>query len=432
MHPVLVLPELRSLIFSFVIENEPIHRQSQVGYQLLFVCQDFYETAQNYVWRRLPSFVPLLKTLPRDLWMLDYYQGPTGPESHQQARVMYYFKREMRPSDWNRFDILAAKVWYLFFDNYPHSSESLGLGRPEIAPSAFNEMHRSHKAKPLLPKLKLLQLGAVPTDIIDSTLQFLTPTLVSLHFSSLYSGNDANSGLPSLLRWLRLTCPNIQKLQFRPLSLIGIGEAPHEFGKLLETCRISSFTTGWDGPTWAISDPGPEGSALGPAIVSLGNQRTLKKLSLHLQDCVVAALDMADCQLFPGLTDLTLYMVAHDIYRAATTFIGKLDNPRLEKLCIRSARSASEIIRVLQKLPGDLNLSYLRRFHLSVILQPNNDETPEVGAISENDVLNLCTSSALNAFHIIGNISIVRDSDGDLVDIMKRQAPILKDVELPG
>ena len=70
-------PDLLALIVSFIPGpydfTDPEYRNTL--FSLTTICRELSDTALNKLWARLPSFIPLVYTLPRDLWTSDN-RGP--------------------------------------------------------------------------------------------------------------------------------------------------------------------------------------------------------------------------------------------------------------------------------------------------------------------------------------------------------------------
>ncbi|KDR76895.1 hypothetical protein GALMADRAFT_418286 [Galerina marginata CBS 339.88] len=111
MHHCFQIQEILVIIFEFVVSNvennkATLDRQSIVA--LLKTCRTFNGPAVQILWRELYTPVPLLLTMPDDLLEL---------EKIDKEKYSYFgrprtltFKRDVVPSDWERFDVYAPFV----------------------------------------------------------------------------------------------------------------------------------------------------------------------------------------------------------------------------------------------------------------------------------------------------------------------------------
>jgi hypothetical protein len=72
MHQALHVPEILLEIFEYATlpsyPNEPLRLSQQTAYALALTCKTFLPFALDRQWRVIDSVVPLLKTLPTEVW----------------------------------------------------------------------------------------------------------------------------------------------------------------------------------------------------------------------------------------------------------------------------------------------------------------------------------------------------------------------------
>ncbi|GLB38758.1 hypothetical protein LshimejAT787_0506230 [Lyophyllum shimeji] len=86
MHRSLQIPEIVKLICEQLeVINPQTSEQFKCLAAFLRTCRAFHEPALSIVWSNVDSLVPLLKCMPRDLWMIE--------------KETFKFNREIRPAD---------------------------------------------------------------------------------------------------------------------------------------------------------------------------------------------------------------------------------------------------------------------------------------------------------------------------------------------
>ncbi|TFK68486.1 hypothetical protein BDN72DRAFT_841782 [Pluteus cervinus] len=112
MHPCLEVGELLHLILSLIYDDLST-RQSQQGLLAVgLTCRLFLEAAMDLMWHTQSSFVPLIKTLPRKLWM-------DTPSRGFDRTFQLVLTKPLTESDLTRFRFYAHRVRTVNYVPYP-------------------------------------------------------------------------------------------------------------------------------------------------------------------------------------------------------------------------------------------------------------------------------------------------------------------------
>ncbi|KDR76894.1 hypothetical protein GALMADRAFT_418285 [Galerina marginata CBS 339.88] len=177
MHHCFQIQEILMIIFEFVIsvpDSEPsVDRRSIVA--LLKTCRTFNGPAVQILWRELYSPVPLLLTMPDDLLELKpISKKGLGYYSLGEPRTLA-FKRNVVPSDWERFDIYAPFVKQLGVmgqNEWPLVNYTV----------ADDTVYRALEQRKSLLFPALVSIASVTKNVAEIAL-FLTPLVRRLQFT---------------------------------------------------------------------------------------------------------------------------------------------------------------------------------------------------------------------------------------------------------
>jgi len=207
MHPCLSVDEIVRLIAYELVASQG--RATAVA--LACCCKSFEDPVLDTLWETQGHFLPLIKSLPGDVWNPGGYN--VGVSTTSVSNLFLFnslsrksFRRLPTKLEWARFRKYARRMRkfqpHVILDSL--TSQVL----PVLQSRAFSE--------PLLPNLKTLKLWSATGDLIPFIPLFLSPgtTVINIEFTT--------SGLPevvtaSMITTLPTLCPNLQKIMLYPL-----------------------------------------------------------------------------------------------------------------------------------------------------------------------------------------------------------------------
>ncbi|KII86214.1 hypothetical protein PLICRDRAFT_177793 [Plicaturopsis crispa FD-325 SS-3] len=206
--------------------------------RLAQTCRAFRDPALDILWCILPSFGPLVCTLPADLWE----QQEVDADEYGNDREIS-FLRPMKDSDWTRFRIYARRVRVLdLVESYRWRYTD------RLHSSVTSAMRVYALTLPLLPNLQRLSLGdRNPEHLLINIAMLLHPELVS--FSLRFPWREDLSERISVLSSLPTACPALTSLtvlngspQDKPLVVAAISRDIGIWNRLVQL-RVPGLTS---------------------------------------------------------------------------------------------------------------------------------------------------------------------------------------------
>ncbi|KAI5890677.1 uncharacterized protein SCHCODRAFT_02350880 [Schizophyllum commune H4-8] len=199
MHLCLAVPEIMILICDVIQESG---KYDGTLAALATCCRAFYMPAVSALWRDLNTLMPLLLSLPHDLWSTEneghrFVCVLDIPESNTLLTLVKVASRPVKPKDLQRFFHYTSMVRTLRVSWLPDATchAALELSCPT----------------PLLPNLRRLEWGLdASSQRFHQILFFLSPTIVCLHLH-IPSAVHALSLLPRL----PILCPGVRDVRLQ-------------------------------------------------------------------------------------------------------------------------------------------------------------------------------------------------------------------------
>ncbi|KAF8153312.1 hypothetical protein B0H34DRAFT_800529 [Crassisporium funariophilum] len=237
MHRCLYIPEILAAVFEEVnnCDQWDIRRDTdrQSILALVKTCRTFSGPALQILWRALHSPVPLLLTMPDDLWELESIDE--GSVSRQPRTLS--FKRDVKPSDWQRFDFYAPLVRQL---GYTDKEKRFSASYIVIDNRICIEMER--RTAPLLPNLHIM---VVSSNDLVYTSTFLTPQVRQLRLNMLPSHLHL---LTLLAADIPIRAPSLQSLHLtetKPWKPAPTESFSISLARLLKEVHLDEFVCDW-------------------------------------------------------------------------------------------------------------------------------------------------------------------------------------------
>ncbi|KAG5650610.1 hypothetical protein H0H81_011658 [Sphagnurus paluster] len=150
MHPCLAINEILSNVFAHLFEHASTTEDDWTEYSqttitlaaLARTCRTFTEPALDHLWEVQVVFAPLVQCMPADLWHID------------PATATLKFIREIRDTDWDRFDFYARRVREM---GRPYNGAMKPSTIREVDSDALAALAVYRPARLLLPHLQVLQ-----------------------------------------------------------------------------------------------------------------------------------------------------------------------------------------------------------------------------------------------------------------------------------
>ncbi|KAH7909873.1 hypothetical protein BJ138DRAFT_1088702 [Hygrophoropsis aurantiaca] len=190
MHQTLHIEELLCHIFAQITDPRTL-------FSLACTCQTFKDPALNALYFQIDNFTPLIKCLPRDLWISVKYVL-----SHEEL----IFIRPMNPNDWNVFQTYANRVKRL---SYLAFSKAI---RPDVLDSLLSQLAPMGI---MFPKLQALNWDDGRVDAAKVFRLLLGSPLVDFSIGNFKDNSYTPDFFPCLLP------PSVKSLD------LGIGRADH-------------------------------------------------------------------------------------------------------------------------------------------------------------------------------------------------------------
>ncbi|KAF8349642.1 hypothetical protein F5887DRAFT_914557 [Amanita rubescens] len=174
--------------------------------RLYLTCRSFMEPALDELWYKLDNLDPLVRCMDNDL----------VERVKKKGVVTLSFQRSMLASDWERFEVAAARVRVLEYSSNPRAGGRFAMSIYKLDCSIFRSFACAARGRTgLLPRLQELTWTAIDDEIYPYISLFLSPTITSLEIDA--SGKELASERMrfSLLESLASQCPSLRSLKLR-------------------------------------------------------------------------------------------------------------------------------------------------------------------------------------------------------------------------
>ena len=215
MHPCLNVDEIVRLIAGKLIES----KTNATAIALACCCQSFEDPALDALWGTQDKLLPLLKSLPGDVWneggctvsvsttrSYIYTQTNNTRFLFPQLFVRKSFKRSPTTLEWARFRKYARRMREL---KECWTSNTLSS-------AVFSVLQLCAIGEPLLPNLKTLDLWHITGKSIPFIPLFLSPRTTIIKIRFIPSNSVTATVAPMVTAFLAL-CPSLQEISLHSL-----------------------------------------------------------------------------------------------------------------------------------------------------------------------------------------------------------------------
>ena len=205
MHSCLHMDEIVRLVAHELVTSDGV----ATSVALACCCKSLEEPVLDVLWETQEKLLPLLKTLPGDIWDEGGYavSGPIAEIfSSLNRSIRKSFRRPPTTPEWSRFRKYARRMREL------EERGDLGVISPEVLPVlqfyTINE--------PIFPHLKTLQLWFTPVEFIPTIPLLLSPSTTVIDIS--FFGFDPSKAMAlSMVTTFPTLCPNLQEISLHCL-----------------------------------------------------------------------------------------------------------------------------------------------------------------------------------------------------------------------
>ena len=205
MHACLNVDEIIRLIIHQLVRS----RAKATAVALACCCKNFEDPVLDVLWEAQDGLLPLLKSLPADVWNEGGYTV-SAPITHTSFSLNSFirksFKRPPTTLEWTRFRKYAQKI-----------RELRDYGYQSLASSAvFSALEHCAVGEPLFPHLKILELWSVTEETTPFIHLFLSPsnTIVKIGF---ISSDYPTEMIAQMITAFPTLCPNLQGITFNSI-----------------------------------------------------------------------------------------------------------------------------------------------------------------------------------------------------------------------
>ena len=205
MHACLNVDEIIRLIVHQLVRS----RAKATAVALACCCKNFEDPVLDVLWETQDGLLPLLKSLPADVWNEGGYTV-SAPITHTSFSLNSFirksFKRPPTTLEWTRFRKYAQKIREL--RDYGYQS----LASSEV----FSALEHCAVGEPLFPHLKILELWSVTEETTPFIHLFLSPsnTIVKIGF---ISSDYPTEMIAQMITAFPTLCPNLQGITFNSM-----------------------------------------------------------------------------------------------------------------------------------------------------------------------------------------------------------------------
>ncbi|KIJ60562.1 hypothetical protein HYDPIDRAFT_43257 [Hydnomerulius pinastri MD-312] len=198
MHHALSIVEVQRIIFRAALHLGSGGCQSTLA-TLARTCRAFTESALDILWEVLPSFLPLIQCLPKDLWKL---------ESLAPWPVYLSFHRPMQAEDWEIFFKYSCRVRCI--------NALYGPGDPECTEDVLSSLCLHPELRPLIPQLRKLTWSIRGNPHNTLLYRLLVPSITSLTICDTdFYADWLSPPEADVLSSIATSCPSLQVLRIR-------------------------------------------------------------------------------------------------------------------------------------------------------------------------------------------------------------------------
>ena len=173
-------------------------------------CRTFEDSVLDELWETQEGLLPLLKSLPGDVWNRDENVGV--PTVFAFSPLNYFirksFERLPTTSEWARFRNYARRMRKLRIPS------TLGV----LSPDVFWVLQLCAINDPLFPNLRILRMYSITAEFIPFIPLFLAPGITGIVIT--FDGSSAPRVIvASIFATIPKLCPNLQDIALRSLPL---------------------------------------------------------------------------------------------------------------------------------------------------------------------------------------------------------------------
>ena len=205
MHPCLNVDEILRLLACELVGSEA----NATAVSLARCCKSFEHPVLDSLWGTQDELLPLLKSLPADVWKVEAGQFVSPPtafiSSHLIPLPEKSFERIPTKDEWNRFRKYARGKRKLKVD----PSEDL------VVSDVLFVLQLRTGNEPLLPGLEAFECGAASEAFVPFIPLFLSPRTVEIRIR--FAASAPTVMVASTIARFSTLCPNIQSLILDPL-----------------------------------------------------------------------------------------------------------------------------------------------------------------------------------------------------------------------
>ncbi|KAH9832297.1 uncharacterized protein C8Q71DRAFT_910277 [Rhodofomes roseus] len=166
-------------IAHYVYWDEDDPRRPRNTVSLALTSHFIYERTGTLVWSCQGDLVPLLKCLPKELWVIEYPMTPPGEKPAPRPK----FRRQPAGLEWARVDANARQIRLLCFNMVWHRDNKMPVVR--LDPKSCIPVLRSRYAQvPLLPNLEWLSCTLQRGQPYEHLELYVSPPLRHLHITT--------------------------------------------------------------------------------------------------------------------------------------------------------------------------------------------------------------------------------------------------------
>ena len=200
MHACLCVDEIVRLIACELVES----RATATAIALACCCKNFEDSMLDALWGTQDQLLPLLKSLPEDVWNereCNVSTPTTGIFSSLNFLIRKSFKRLPTAQEWARFRKYARRMRRLVERG---ALDVLSL-------EGFSALQLRTINEPLFPNLKTLALSYVAREFIPFIPLFLSPRTTTIAILS-FESDFLTATIASTITAFPILCPNLQNI----------------------------------------------------------------------------------------------------------------------------------------------------------------------------------------------------------------------------
>ena len=205
MHPCLNVDEILRLLARELVASEA----KAAAVSLACCCKSFEDPVLDTLWETQSKLLPLLKSLPADVWKVEARRFVSPPSAFISPRLIALprksFVRLPTKEEWARFRKYARGIRKLKMD----------ASKDPLVPDVLLVLQLRNGDESLLPGLGFFKCEAVSEAFAPFIPLFLSPRTVEIHIK--FVASTPTVMIASTIARFSTLCPNIQSLLLDPL-----------------------------------------------------------------------------------------------------------------------------------------------------------------------------------------------------------------------